>query len=205
MGRAATTAEPARRAPRRPVRQVHRAPRRLRRGTPPDRPDDPRLAKPAPTTNGAPMLLDKKTAIVYGAAGAIGSAVACAYAREGADVHLVGRTQGTLDQVAQRIRADGGAAHVACLDVLDRATVEEHASAVAAASGGIDACFNATSNDALQGISLTQMQPDDFLRPVIKAVTAHFNIATAAGRQMTRRGSGVILVMAGGREAIPRL
>lgn len=151
------------------------------------------------------MLLDKKTAIVYGAAGAIGSAVARAYAREGADVHLVGRTQGTLDQVAQRIRADGGAAHVACLDVLDRATVEEHASAVAAASGGIDACFNATSNDDLQGISLTQMQPDDFLRPVIKAVTAHFNIATAAGRQMTRRGSGVILVMAGGREAIPRL
>src|SRR5262249_33812902 len=138
------------------------------------------------TTNGAPMLLDKKTAIVYGAAGAIGSAVARAYAREGADVHLVGRTQGTLDQVAQRIRADGGAAHVACLDVLDRATVEEHASAVAAASGGIDACFNATSNDDLQGISLTQMQPDDFLRPVIKAVTAHFNIATAAGRQMTR-------------------
>jgi 3-oxoacyl-[acyl-carrier protein] reductase len=40
---------------------------------------------------------------------------------------------------------------------------------------------------------------------VIKAVTAHFNIATAAGQQMTRRGSGVILVMAGGREAIPRL
>ena len=50
------------------------------------------------------MLLDKKTAIVYGAAGAIGSAVARAYAREGADVHLAGRTQGTLEQVAQRIR-----------------------------------------------------------------------------------------------------
>jgi 3-oxoacyl-[acyl-carrier protein] reductase len=151
------------------------------------------------------MLLDKKTATVYGAAGAIGSAVARAYAREGADVHLAGRTQGTLEQVAQRIRADGGAAHVTCLDVLDRAAVEEHASAVAAARGGIDACFNATSNDDLQGIPLTQMQPDDFLRPVIKAVTAHFNIATAAGRQMTRRGSGVILVMAGGRAAIPQL
>jgi 3-oxoacyl-[acyl-carrier protein] reductase len=32
-----------------------------------------------------------------------------------------------------------------------------------------------------------------------------FNIATAVGRHMTRRGRGVILVMAGGREAIPRL
>jgi NAD(P)-dependent dehydrogenase (short-subunit alcohol dehydrogenase family) len=38
------------------------------------------------------MLLDKKTAIVYGTAGATGSAVACGYAREGADVQLVGRT-----------------------------------------------------------------------------------------------------------------
>jgi 3-oxoacyl-[acyl-carrier protein] reductase len=45
----------------------------------------------------------------------------------------------------------------------------------------------------------------DFLRPVTKAVTAHFNIATAVGRHMIRRGRGVILVMAGGREAIPRL
>ena len=37
------------------------------------------------------MLLDAKTAVVYGAGGAIGSAVARAYAREGATVHLAGR------------------------------------------------------------------------------------------------------------------
>ncbi len=49
------------------------------------------------------------------------------------------------------------------------------------------------------------MQFEDFLRPVTKAVTAHFNIALAVGGHMTRRGRGVILVMAGGREAIPRL
>jgi 3-oxoacyl-[acyl-carrier protein] reductase len=46
---------------------------------------------------------------------------------------------------------------------------------------------------------------EDFLSPVTKSLTAHFNIATAVGRHMTRRGRGVILVMAGGREAIPRL
>src|SRR5262249_50878560 len=49
------------------------------------------------------MLLDTKTAIVYGAGGAIGSAVAGAYAREGAEVHLAGRTMATLEEVAQRI------------------------------------------------------------------------------------------------------
>lgn len=151
------------------------------------------------------MLLDQKTAIIYGASGAIGSAVSRAYAREGANVHLAGRNEATLDAVAQRIRTDGGTAHVARVDVLDRAAVRRHASAVAAASGGIDVCFNATSNDDVQGTPLLDMQFEDFVRPVTKAVTAHFNIATAVGREMTRRGHGVILVMAGGREAIPRL
>ncbi|MCW6007266.1 SDR family oxidoreductase [Micromonospora sp. CPCC 205371] len=151
------------------------------------------------------MLLENKTAIVYGGAGAIGSAVARAYAREGAEVHLAGRTEPPLDLVARQIRDDGGAAHVAQLDVLDRAAVERHASAVANASGGIDICFNATSNEDVQGTPLVDMQFDDFVRPVSKAVDAYFAIATAAARHMMRRGTGVILVMAGGREAIPDL
>src|SRR5438067_13777628 len=92
------------------------------------------------------MLLDHKTAIVYGAAGAFGSAVARAYAREGAEVHLAGRTDATLDRLARRIQGDGGTAHVTRLDVLDAAAVERHAAAVADAGGGIDICFNATSN-----------------------------------------------------------
>ncbi|HEV2239861.1 MAG TPA: SDR family NAD(P)-dependent oxidoreductase [Streptosporangiaceae bacterium] len=91
------------------------------------------------------MLLATKTAIVYGASGAIGSAVARAYAREGADVHLAGRTTATLERVAQSIRHDGGGAHVAQVDVLDRTAVARHADAVAA-RGGIDICFNATSH-----------------------------------------------------------
>src|SRR6266508_5828316 len=150
------------------------------------------------------MPLDKKTAIVYGAAGAIGSAVARAYAREGADVHLAGRTTATLEEAAERIRNDGGSGHVAQLDALDRAAVEQHASAVAAAaSGGIDIAFNATSNDDVQGTHLIDMPFDDFMRPVTKSVTVHHAIATAVAPHMIARRSGVILVMAGGREAIP--
>jgi 3-oxoacyl-[acyl-carrier protein] reductase len=151
------------------------------------------------------VLLENKTAIVHGGGGAIGSAVARAYAREGAEVHLTGRTEAALATVAQRIRDDGGTAHVAQLDVLDRGAVEQHASAVADTGGGIDICFNATSNDDVQGTPLVDMQFDDFMRPVTKSVTAHFAIATAAARHMAPRGTGVILVMAGGREAIPRL
>jgi 3-oxoacyl-[acyl-carrier protein] reductase len=147
------------------------------------------------------MLLASKTAIVYGAAGSIGSAVARAYAREGAAVHLVGRTRATLEQVAGPIRDDGGTVHVAPLDVLDPAAVQAHADAVAP----IDICFNATSNDDVQGTELVDLPFEQFMRPVTKSVTAHFNIATAVARHMIERRRGVILAMAGGREAIPRL
>jgi len=150
------------------------------------------------------VLLEAKTAIVYGAAGAIGSRVARAYAREGAVVHLVGRTGHSLETIADEIRRAGGTVHATTLDVLDLGAVERHAHAVAG-DGGIDVCFNAVSNHDIQGTPLVDMRCDAVLGPVEKAVTAHFNIATASGRHMMRRGGGAILVMAGGREAIPRL
>jgi 3-oxoacyl-[acyl-carrier protein] reductase len=151
------------------------------------------------------MLLAKKTAIVYGAGGAIGSAVARAFAREGARVFLAGRTMRTLDDVARTIRGTGGMAEVAQVDVLSRAAVDAHAAAVADAAGGIDIAFNATSNDDVQGTPLVDMPYAEFVRPVTKAVTVQFLTATAVARHMRDRGSGVILVMAGGREAIPSL
>jgi 3-oxoacyl-[acyl-carrier protein] reductase len=150
------------------------------------------------------MLLEQKTAIVYGAGGPVGSAVAEAFAAEGAHVHLAGRTKARLEPVAERINGSGGEADVAELDVLDRSAAERHAAAVADA-GGIDICFNAVANDDIQGSFLTDLSLADFLQPVEKAVSAHFTIATTVARHMAESGGGVILCMAGGREAIPRL
>jgi NAD(P)-dependent dehydrogenase (short-subunit alcohol dehydrogenase family) len=149
-------------------------------------------------------LLQNKTAIVYGAAGPVGAAVATAFAREGARVSLAGRTQRTLAEVAERIRDAGGNVETAVVDASDKAAVRAHADQVAAAAGGIDVAFNATANDDLQGIPLLDMDFADFARPVSKVIATHFNIATATARHMTGRG-GVILAMGGGREAIPRL
>jgi NAD(P)-dependent dehydrogenase (short-subunit alcohol dehydrogenase family) len=58
-------------------------------------------------TSGDTMLLEARNAIVYGGGGAIGGAVARAFAREGAHVFLAGRTQATLDAVADDIRGAG--------------------------------------------------------------------------------------------------
>jgi 3-oxoacyl-[acyl-carrier protein] reductase len=54
------------------------------------------------------VLLENKNAVIYGGAGSIGRAVARAFAREGATVHLTGRTLASLDEVAEEIRSAGG-------------------------------------------------------------------------------------------------
>jgi 3-oxoacyl-[acyl-carrier protein] reductase len=150
------------------------------------------------------MLLEHKTAIVYGAAGPVGAAVAAAFAREGARTVLVGRTQQTLDEVAEQIRDAGASARTAVVDVTDTAAMRAHADEVATANEGIDIAFNATSNDDLQGIPLLGMDFADFVRPVSKVIATHFTIAAVTARHMRDRG-GVILAMGGGREAIPLL
>lgn len=54
------------------------------------------------------MLLENKTAVIYGAGGAIGGAVAEAFAREGANVFLTGRTLGKVDLVVKKSIAENG-------------------------------------------------------------------------------------------------
>jgi 3-oxoacyl-[acyl-carrier protein] reductase len=66
-----------------------------------------------------PMLLRGKTAVVYGAGGAIGGAVAKAFAREGAKVFLTGRHAKSLQPIAQEISDAGGESEVAQGDAFD--------------------------------------------------------------------------------------
>lgn len=49
------------------------------------------------------QLLTSKTAIIYGAGGSLGSAVARTFAAEGATVHLVGRSREPLERLAAEI------------------------------------------------------------------------------------------------------
>lgn len=143
------------------------------------------------------MLLEGKNAIVYGGGGAIGGAVARAFAREGARVFLAGRTPASLDAVASRIRAAGGVAETAQVDALDERAVDEHADGVAARAGSIDISFNLVSQGDVQGIPLADMRLADFMRPVVTTVSTTFLTARAAARHMIRQRSGVILAFGG--------
>jgi 3-oxoacyl-[acyl-carrier protein] reductase len=64
------------------------------------------------------MVLEGKKAVIYGGGGAIGGAVARAFAGAGARVYLAGRTKARLEKVANDI---GDAAGVAEVDALDEA------------------------------------------------------------------------------------
>src|SRR5215831_6807760 len=87
---------------------------------------------------GMTSLLMDKTAVIYGAGGGVGRGVAATFAREGARVHLVGRTAEPLDALAKAIVADGGQAEVAVLDALDEAAVADHLAQL----GRVDISFN---------------------------------------------------------------
>jgi 3-oxoacyl-[acyl-carrier protein] reductase len=130
------------------------------------------------------VLLEGKNAVIYGGGGSIGGAVARAFAREGARVHLAGRTLETLEKVAEKIRSAGGAAETAVVDALDEGAVDRHADRVAAEAGAIDISFNAITHPHKHGIPLAEMAVDDFLAPVQVAVRTTFLTARAAARHM---------------------
>jgi NAD(P)-dependent dehydrogenase (short-subunit alcohol dehydrogenase family) len=143
------------------------------------------------------VLLPDKTAVVYGGGGAVGGAIARAFAAEGARVHLAGRTAATLQVVADEIAAAGGQAYVAVVDALEEAAVEGHAAAVVERSGTLDISVNVISDQDVQGRPMVEMSVEDYMRPVEVAVRSKFLTARAAARHMIRQGSGVILTFGG--------
>jgi len=147
-------------------------------------------------------MLEDKTAVIYGGGGAIGGAVARAFAAAGAHVHLAGRSRARLEAVANDI---GAAADVAELDALDERAVVEHADAVAADAGGIDIVLNAVSFPYAQGTLLADLAVEEVMHPIDAFLRSNLITAKATARHMTARRSGVILTLstAGSRFARP--
>ena len=142
------------------------------------------------------MLLENKNAIIYGAGGAIGGAVARAFGREGARVFLAGRTLAALKKVAAEISASGGVVETAVLDAYDEQAVEQHAAAVVAKAGGIDVTFNLIEIEgSTQGTPLIELSPEAISQPVGKRLATNFLTARTAARHMIEKRTGVILMM----------
>jgi len=139
------------------------------------------------------MLLKNKNALIYGAGGSLGGAVARAFAFEGAAVFLAGRTMAPLEAVAKDIIASGGLAETAIVDALDEKEVKDYVDAIAKKAGTIDISFNAIAMEDVQGIPLYEMAVEDFMRPITIGMKSQLITASAAAKHMIKNGAGVIL------------
>jgi 3-oxoacyl-[acyl-carrier protein] reductase len=147
------------------------------------------------------MLLQGKNAVIYGGAGAIGAATARAFGREGATVHLVGRTRPALEAVAAEI----GSAEVACFDAFDEAEVDAHAAAVVERFGSLDVSYNLIAHPYAFGTPVVEMSYADLEADVTSRLRAYWLTTKAAAPHMIRQGSGVVLTFGGYGAPTPNL
>jgi len=131
------------------------------------------------------MRLKDKTALVTGAAGGIGLAIAKRYSQEGANVVLVDRA-GKVESEA--LAAMPGPARAMRGDVTDPAQVAEMVALCEREFGGVDICVcNAGVIRAAEFLDLT-LEDLDFVMNV--NVRGTFLVAQAAARSMVRAGRG---------------
>lgn len=151
------------------------------------------------------MLLKDKVAVVYGAGGPIGGAIARHFTAAGALVQLAGRTEAKLRAVAEGIGASGGRARTAVVDALDERAVQDLVDRLVAETGRLDISVNVIGLGDVQK-PLRELTLQQFLQPITTAMQTQFITTSAAARHMTTRGGGVILCFGGnGPQTLPGL
>jgi NAD(P)-dependent dehydrogenase (short-subunit alcohol dehydrogenase family) len=143
------------------------------------------------------MQLKDKVAVLYGAGGAIGGAVARAFASEGARLFLTGRRLAPVEAVAKGIVAAGGSAEAAQVDTLDEQAVEEHLRSVVDKAGRVDISFNAVGipDTTILGVALDELDAEQFSLPIATYTRSYFLTARLAARRMVANRSGVIMTV----------
>lgn len=142
-------------------------------------------------------MLKDKVAVIYGAGGAIGSAVACAFAAEGASLFLAGRHLAPVEVVAKEVVSAGGSAEAAEVDALDEQAVERHLRSVVEKAGRVDISFNAVGipNTTILGVPLVEMDVEQFSLPITTYTRSYLLTARLAARHMIPQRSGVIMTV----------
>ena len=146
------------------------------------------------------QILKDKHAVVFGAGGSLGAAVAKEFAAEGAEVFLSGRTKSNLDTVAKQIAATGGRAQAAVVDTLNDAAVNEYFDGIVKQRGKIDIILDAAgplAKDYGNGKNAVDLPIEEFMVPLATMVRSRFITARAAARHIIKQHSGVIILVTG--------
>ncbi len=132
--------------------------------------------------------IDGKTALVTGASGGIGAAIARALHAQGAAVALSGTRRDALEALAAEL---GERAHVCPADLRDPAAADALVAAAEAAAGPLHALVN-NAGLTRDGLAM-RMKDEDWQAVMDVDLTAPFRLARAALRGMVRRRAGRIV------------
>jgi 2,3-dihydro-2,3-dihydroxybenzoate dehydrogenase len=135
-----------------------------------------------------------RTAVITGAAGGIGSAVARALAADGVGVALVDRDAAGLSTVAAQLEERGGRHRSLEVDVTDPDRVEAAVAEIEQSFGPIDYLVNAAG--ILRPGNACDLRDEDWAATFAVNATATFHTSRSVARRMRERGSGAIVTVA---------
>ena len=132
--------------------------------------------------------LTGKTALVTGASGGIGAAIARALHGAGATVGLSGTREGPLQALAEEL---GTRAHVLPCDLSDMAAVEGLPKAAIAAMGGLDILVN--NAGITRDMLFMRLSDEDWDQVIAVNLTASMRLSRAVMRPMMKARWGRII------------
>jgi 3-oxoacyl-[acyl-carrier protein] reductase len=140
-----------------------------------------------------------RVAIVTGAGGALGGAVARAFGREGAAVALGYRSSEKSARAAlDEIEAAGGKGHAAQLEVTDADSVERFVADAAERYGRVDVVVNAAGRiDPDDAVRFAESDPEAFARLLDVDLLGTFRVCQAAAPHLRASGNGAIVNFSG--------
>lgn len=145
--------------------------------------------------DGLMFRLDGKTALVTGASGGIGAAIARTLHAQGARVVLSGTREAVLAAVAAEIAPDGERIHVCPADLSDPAAADALVSAAEVAAGApLDILVN-NAGLTRDGLAI-RMKDEDWNRVLEVDLAAPFRLCRAVLKGMLRRRAGRIVSIA---------
>lgn len=152
------------------------------------------------------LTMTGQVALVTGASGDIGRAIAIALAEHGADVALAARTESKLQETAAQVTAAGRRALVLACDVTDTEQVDAAIARCEAELGPLDVLVN-NAGGARFMAPVLQVEDRGWDKTVALNLTAPFAMARAAARTMVPRGRGAVVNIASlaGLRGLPSL
>jgi 3-oxoacyl-[acyl-carrier protein] reductase len=138
-----------------------------------------------------------KVAIVTGAGRGLGRAIAAGYARAGAAVVCVARSQDQIDETVRTISASGGKAIAIAADVTEPSAVEAMVARAVQAFGGLDILF-LNAGVLLDRATVEDSDPVAWSRTIQTNLVGAYLCARAGIPHLRARGGGKIITMGSG-------